>query len=324
MSKNYYEILGVSRDANETDIKKAYRKLSKQYHPDLNPDNKEAEDKFKEIAEAYEILSNPQKKQNYDQYGDPNGNPFGYDNMFTRQARPIVPRGENVRVNLTLTLEEMFNGTEKKIKYRRKNKCGSCSGEGGKTESCTTCNGSGHVMHEVNTFFGRARQLGLCNNCNGIGRVVVDSCKTCNGSGVEYIEEELDVNIPRGVDENDSFTQRGKGNHARGGTTGDLWIRIIPKPHNKFIRKDLDLHHRLMLDYPTLVLGGKIDFETLDGKLRLTIKKGTEIGESLRIPNKGMIRNGRRGDILLETWLEIPKNLSEEEEKIVESLKNND
>jgi len=340
MSKNYYNILGVDKSVSEGDLKKAYRKLSKKYHPDLNPDNKEAEEKFKDIAEAYDVLSNKEKRQNYDMFGDPNGrqgNPFGgggmnMDDIFSqfgdifgnRRSQVRKPKGRDLRINIKVTLEEIHAGVKKTFKYRHMKKCGSCDGFGGDTEVCNQCNGTGNFSQIVNTPLGRMRQDTACPNCGGQGRIIKKPCGSCGGRGAISKEESLSVDVPQGITDGEIMVSRGGGDYVRNGVPGDLILQIVELPHENFRRSGLDLHHKLKLPFETLILGGSVEVDTIDGRIRMNIKEGTDIGETLRVPKKGLIKNGDTGDMLLETWLDLPKKPSKEYKEVVESLKNID
>jgi|TARA_R110000803_G_scaffold123571_3_gene191487 molecular chaperone DnaJ len=337
MSKNYYDILGVDKTADEKTIKKSYRKLSKKYHPDVNSEEG-AEDKFKDIAEAYDVLSNPEKKENYDNFGDPKGrqgNPFGggfsaedifsqFGNAFGggRKQQRRQPRGRDLRVNIKITLEEVFNGVKKKFKYKKRKKCEPCNGEGGVTETCNQCGGVGVIKQIANTPLGQMMQEITCHNCGGGGKIIKDSCKICNSQGSITTDETLEVDVPKGLNDGEIMVNKGGGDFARSGTNGDLVLQIIVLPHDKFIRSNLDLHYRLKLKYHNLILGGSVEVETIDGKIRMSIKEGTNIGETLRVPGKGLVRDNHKGDLLIETWLDIPKNPSKEYKEWVDKLKN--
>lgn len=340
MVKDYYNILEVNKNSTEEEIKKSYRKLSKKYHPDLNPNNAEAENKFKEIAEAYSILSDKDKKSNYDNYGDPNGRPnsfggmnmedvfsnfFGGGNPFGGNPfggrRNVVVKGSDIRININLSLEDVFTGVNKKIKYKRKSKCNTCSGTGGDQINCTTCNGHGMVNQVQNTNFGRMQTTITCPTCNGEGKKIINPCTICNGSGSSDIEDIYEFNIPRGIMDGEALKVPGKGNHIKNGREGDLLINIVEKPHEKFRRVGLDLHQRIEFTYKDLVLGSSVEIPTINGRIKMNINPGTNIGSLLRVPKKGLIRGGEQGDMIVETWLEIPKNISEEEKNIILSLK---
>jgi molecular chaperone DnaJ len=336
MGKDYYNILEVDKTASERDIKKSYRKLSMKYHPDKNPDNKESEDKFKEIAEAYSIISNKEKRENYDTFGDPNGqpqNPFGdmggMDDIFSqffggdRSGRGGGRRrvkGGDIRVNIHMTLEEMYSGTHKTIKYRRNKKCGTCNGTGGDSNTCGNCKGNGVVNQIQNTPMGRMQTTINCPSCGGSGQVITNPCGGCSANGVITSEEQLSFDIPKGIMDGESLRVTGKGNSIKSGVDGELFINIIEKAHNKFRRSGLDIHQRVNLPYKYLVLGSPIEVDTIDGKIRMTVKSGTQVGSMLRVPQKGFIRDNQKGDMIVEVWLDIPKEVTEEEKKVIETL----
>jgi molecular chaperone DnaJ len=338
MVKDYYNILEVDRSASERDIKKSYRNLSKKYHPDKNPDNKESEDKFKEVAEAYSILSDKEKKSNYDRFGDPSGqpqNPFGdmgmddiFSQFFGGGRNPFGGRGggrqrvkgSDIRVNIKMTLEEMYSGTHKTIKYRRNKKCNTCNGTGGDYNTCGNCKGHGAVNQIQRTPMGRIQTTVSCPNCGGSGQVITNPCGGCSSNGVNTSEEHLSFDIPKGIMDGESLRVPGKGNAIRNGTDGDIFINIIEKVHDKFRRSGLDIHQRVNLPYKDLVLGTPIEVDTIDGKIRMTVKSGTQVGSMLRVPQKGFIRDNQRGDMIVEVWLDIPKEVTEEEKKIIETL----
>ena len=332
MSKDYYKILEVDKNSSEKDIKKSYRRLSKKYHPDLNPDNEEAENKFKEIAEAYTILSDKEKKSNYDNFGDPNGqqNPFGgggMDDIFSqffgsrgRGGGRSVVKGSDIRVNIQMTLEEMYSGEHKKIKYRRNKKCDTCSGTGGDSITCSGCNGQGVVNQIQQTPMGRMQTTVGCPTCGGSGQVITKPCGGCSSNGVMISEEQLSFDIPKGIMDGESLRVTGKGNSIKNGADGSLFINIIEKAHDKFRRSGLDIHQRVNLLYKDLVLGSSIEVSTIDGKILMTVKEGTQVGSMLRVPQKGFIRDGKKGDMIVEVWLDVPKEISEEEKVIIKSL----
>ena len=335
MSKDYYNILGVNKDANESEIKKSYRKLSKKYHPDVNPDNKEAEDKFKEIAEAYSVLSDSEKRSNYDRFGsaDGRGNPFGdMDDIFSqffgggnpfggRQRQSRRRKGNDIRVNIKLSLEDLYSGVNKKIKYRKTNKCSECNNTGGESTKCTTCNGQGVINQVQNTPFGRIQNTVMCSNCQGSGEMLVKPCSSCGGNGTKLGEVEYEFEIPKGLMDGEMLRVSGMGNAIKKGVDGDLIINVVEIPHDKFRRVGNDIHQTINLTYKDLVLGNEnVQIDTMDGKIKIKIKKGTDIGTMLRIPTKGFVRGNEKGDMLLEVWLDIPKEVSKEDEEKINSL----
>ena len=339
MVKDYYTSLEIEKNANDEEIKKAYRKLSKKYHPDLNQSNPKAEEKFKEIAEAYEVLSDKEKKQNYDMYGSPEGrghNPFNggpinmedlFDNFFGgtnpfngRSNHQRKNKGSDIRVNIQLNLYDILTGVEKKIKYKKNESCGGCKGSGGKSTVCTRCKGRGMLNQIQNTPFGRLQSTVHCPVCKGEGHILVNRCTSCGGIGIIKKEEILEFIIPPGIMDGEILALAGKGNAIKNGNNGDLLINIIEIPHPKFRRNGIDIHQRLNLKYKDLVLGAPIELETLDGKIRINIKKGTQVGHILRVPSKGLKRDNRVGDMLVEIWLEIPTEIKNEERSIIDQL----
>ena len=337
MTKDYYSILGVNRDVDEKTLKKAYRKLSKKYHPDINKDNPKAEEKFKDIAEAYDVLSNPQKKQNYDTFGsaEGNSNPFGsgfdvndiFSSFFggTNQnpfggRKNRQQKGNDIRVNVKLTLEEVFSGVYKKIKYKRNKSCKECNSTGGDTSICVTCGGRGMVVGVQSTPFGKIRTNVSCPQCSGSGEIITKPCKSCGTQGVKLTEEIIDFNIPKGIMEGEQLILSGMGNSIKKGISGDLIINILEIPHTIFKRKNIDIHQRINLTIKEIILGTPKEVKTIDGLIRINIKEGTEIGHILRVPGKGLVRNNEKGDMIVEVWVEVPKNLSETEKHKIENL----
>ena len=330
MNKDYYQILGVDRNADESEIKKAYRKLSKEHHPDLNPNNKESEEKFKSIAEAYSVLSDKEKKINYDRFGTADGrtNPFGGMNMddifssFHANMNKRTMKGGDIRINIKLTLEEMYHGTQKKIIYRKLSKCEPCNGKGGETIDCVTCNGIGMVNSIQNTPFGKMQTTMQCPNCSGSGTVITKKCGICLGNGVSQQEVPFEFDLPKGIMDGEMLRVYGMGNSVRNGVEGDLIINVIETPHEKFKRVGLDIHQKINLTYKDLVMGNdSVEIDTIDNKIRFKIHSGTKIGAMLRVPNKGFVRENQNGDMLMEIWLDIPTNIDEEEKDKINSLK---
>lgn len=301
MTKDYYQILGVDKNVDDKTLKKKYRQLSKKYHPDVNPNDPTSEEKFKEVAKAYEVLSDKEKRQNYDMYGSETGggNPFaggGVDmddiiNSFFGNRRGFnrqrVKKGTDIRISIKLTIEDIFNGVDKKIKYKRNENCSACNSTGGKTNTCTNCNGKGHLNHIQNTPFGRVQNTIQCNVCNGRGVIIIDPCKVCNGKAYTSVEEMLEFRIPPGIADGENLILRQKGNSIPNGMNGDLSIHIVEIPHEKFKRSGLDIHQRVYLTYKELVLGSPKEIDTIDGKIRINIKSGTEVGHILRVSKRG-------------------------------------
>jgi molecular chaperone DnaJ len=331
--RDYYEVLEVPKTATAEEIKKAYRKKAIQYHPDKNPGDKEAEEKFKEAAEAYEVLSDPQKRQRYDQFGMAgmqgaggfSGGGMSMEDIFThfgdifqgagfdlgdigemfmggrgsRSRGPRVQRGSDMRVKVRLTLEEIASGCEKKIKVRKLVACKDCNGTGSKdgtTETCPTCKGSGRVVRQQRGIFGMMQVQTDCDTCNGEGRIIKNKCPKCNGEGVIRDEEIITITIPAGVAGGMQLTVPGKGNAApHGGVNGDLLVLIEEEEHKDFVRQDSDLIYNLLLDMPTAVLGGQVQIPTLSGDVKITITPGTQPGKVLRMRGKGLPRIDQYG-----------------------------
>ncbi|MBQ9296317.1 MAG: molecular chaperone DnaJ [Paludibacteraceae bacterium] len=321
--RDYYEVLGVDKNASAEEIKKAYRKKAIQYHPDKNPGDKEAEEKFKEAAEAYEVLSDPQKRQRYDQFGMAgmqgaggfSGGGMSMEDIFShfgdifggagfdlgdlfggggggRNRGTRVRRGSDMRVKVHLTLEEIAAGCEKKIKVRKLVQCKDCNGTGsadGRTETCPTCKGSGRTIRQQRGIFGMMQVQTECETCNGEGTVIKNKCPKCGGQGVVRDEEIITITIPAGVAGGMQLTVPGKGNAAPyGGVNGDLLVLIEEEEHKDFIRQDSDLIYNLLLDMPTAVLGGQVQIPTLTGEAKITITPGTQPGKVLRMRGKGL------------------------------------
>lgn len=359
MKRDYYEILGVSKTSTKEEIKKAYRKTALKYHPDRNPDDKEAEEKFKEAAEAYEVLSDEQKKARYDrfghagmggaagggygggqyqnmddifdQFGDIFGDMFGGGGFRTTStrggARPRGERGSNLRVKLKLTLEEIAEGVTKQIKIKKYNECNTCGGTGAKDASsfqtCGSCNGAGVVRKVTDTFLGRMQTTVTCPTCKGEGRIVKASCGTCKGEGRTYEEETVSIDVPAGVEDGMQLSMRGKGNAGkRGGATGDLIIVIEEKEHEDFTRDGRNVIHDLNISFPEAALGAKLEVPTLTGKVSIKIPEGTQSGKVFRLKGKGMpsINGYGKGDQLVHVSVWTPQKLTKEERKTLEKL----
>ena len=325
--KDYYEVLGVNKSATADEIKAAYRKKAIQYHPDKNPGNKEAEDKFKEAAEAYDVLSTPEKRERYDrfghagvgssaagggygggmtmddifeQFGDLFGGHFGgfgsfggFSGFGGRSGKAATPRGTDLRVKVRLTLKEIAYGTEKKIKVKKYVSCTKCRGSGAEDEksivNCHTCHGAGYVTRVANTILGQMQTQSVCPSCNGQGKSITKKCPECNGEGVVRDEEVIDINIPAGVMEGMQLSVRGKGNAARrGGVNGDLLVVVEEEPDKELIRDENDLIYNLLLSIPQAVLGDTIEVPIVDGRAKVKIEPGTQPGKVLRLRGKGL------------------------------------
>lgn len=355
MSKrDYYEILGVSKNASAEELKKAYRKMAIQFHPDKNPDDKDAEEKFKEAAEAYEVLNNPEKRRRYDQYGHAGmGNQGGgygggmtMDDIFSnfgdifgdffgggggfgrsRSQQQRVPQGSNLRIRVKLTLEEIANGIEKKIKVNKHIHCESCNGSGARSGSkpttCTTCHGSGRVMRVTNTFLGQMQTASTCPHCNGEGTIITDRCTSCNGAGLVKGEEVIAIKIPAGVEQGMQLSMSGKGNAApRGGIPGDLIVLIEEAEHDVFKRDGINLLYEHDISYADAVLGTQVDVPTLDGKARIKIPAGTVPGRMFRLKGKGLpsVNSYGRGDLIVSVNIWVPQSVSKDEKAYLEQM----
>jgi molecular chaperone DnaJ len=339
MKRDYYEILGLQKGASEEDIKKSYRKLAKKYHPDVNKDE-DAEAKFKEINEAYDVLGDVEKRQKYDLFGhnEPSSNPFsGFETFIRRQNA----RGRDVQVNVGLTLEECYTGCEKEVSYNVLKMCGGCSGNGSKDgnsiHTCTTCGGSGQHIKVV-TRGGHIMQMAsTCQSCGGAGRVIVEKCNQCSGSGMEVETETANIVFPRGVQHGNAVSGQGRGHYSRvrGAERGDVIFVVVEIPHETFKRDGMDLTYKCKVSYADLVLGAKVEIPALMGNnVRFSIPPGTQINKIFRLKAKGMpILNLHPnikpvegyeeafGSLNVEISLEIPTNCSEEEKAIIEKLR---
>ncbi|MBW4889699.1 molecular chaperone DnaJ [Mucilaginibacter sp. HMF5004] len=362
MSKrDYYDVLGVAKGSSADEIKKGYRKMAIKYHPDKNPDDKAAEESFKEAAEAYEVLSNPEKRQRYDQFGhaanassasgggyggggmDMNdifsqfGDIFGGGSPFEgffggggqqRGGRRVV-KGTNLRIKVRLSLEEIANGAEKKIKVNKQVLCGTCDGTGAKDKSsfqtCKTCGGQGAVRRVTNTILGQMQTTSTCPTCNGEGTQITSKCNTCHGDGVVRGEETISINIPAGVSEGMQLSMSGKGNAApRGGVPGDLIILIEEIPHETLKRDGNNVIYDLHISFIDAALGTSIEIPTIDGKAKIKIDPGTQGGRILRLKGKGVpeVNSYHRGDQLIHINVWTPKALSKDERELLEKLQN--
>lgn len=345
MSKDYYKILGVEKGASEDEIKKAYRKMAMQYHPDKNPDNPEAEAKFKEAAEAYDTLSSPDKKANYDRYGSngPGGSynggfgGFNMDDIFSNfgdifgnafnqrhGAQRPQSKGSNLRIKVSLTIDEILKGANKKIKYKRQEKCNTCDGKGGNdVRNCLPCSGSGHRTVVQNTPFGQIRQTATCPDCGGSGQQVHDKCKDCRGDGTILTEQTLDVNIPAGVSNGMQMNMSGYGNHIRNGVPGDLHVMVEEIRDNSFVREGNNIVVEKTISVLDAIMGANLKVNTPHGEIPITIEPGTEHGKVLRISGRGIpdIQLGM-GDLYIKVSIKIPKKIELDEQHILEKLKN--
>lgn len=356
--RDYYEVLGVSKSATKDELKKSYRKLAIQYHPDKNPGDKEAEEKFKEAAEAYEVLSDDDKRRKYDQFGhaglggaggggfsgfgdindifehfgDIFGGAFGggFGGGFGsrgRGGRQAVRKGSNLRVRVQLNLQEIVQGVEKKIKLKKKVTCTTCNGSGAANPSavqtCTTCNGSGYVVQVVNSILGRMQQQSACPTCGGEGKTITQKCTSCYGEGIVDGEETVSIKIPAGVGEGMQMNVAGKGNAPRrGGVSGDLIVVIAEESHPELQRDGNDLIYELPISFPHAVLGATVEVPTVEGNVKIKIDEGTQPGKVLRLRGKGIpdVNGYGRGDLLVQIQVFVPKSITKEERKTLEKL----
>lgn len=355
MKRDYYEVLGVAKDASEDEIKKAYRKIAIKYHPDRNPGNKEAEEKFKEAAEAYDVLHDQQKRRQYDQFGfdGPAGGGFGgfsggmdMDDIFSMfgdifggrasgfggfggrgQCRAPQYRGSDLRLKVSLTLAEIATGVTKKFKVRKDVPCSHCHGSGAEagsgSETCPTCHGSGVVTHTTQSLFGMMQTQSVCPNCHGEGTVIKNKCHHCGGTGVEKGEEVVEIKIPAGVAEGMVVNVPGKGNAGpHNGVSGDIQVLIEEEENKTFVRDGNDVVYNLLLDFPTAALGGEVEIPTIDGsKVKMRIDNGTQPGKSLRLRGKGLPAvqgyGNSRGDLVVNISVYVPKTLSRDEREAI-------
>ncbi len=361
--RDYYEVLGVSKSATPEELKKAYRKMAIKYHPDKNPGDKEAEEKFKEAAEAYDVLSDPDKRAKYDQFGHNMGQQgfggaggFGgfsgfsggmsMEDIFSafgdifgghmddggfgstgRRARPRQRRGDDLRITIKMTLEDIAKGADKTLKLKSYVQDPHCHGTGAKDgtsfTTCPKCHGTGTVMRTQQTMFGITQSATICHECNGEGKIINEKCHFCNGTGVEQKEQTISFHIPAGVTDGMTLTVKGKGNApVHGGVNGDLLVVIDEITPPKLMRDGNDVVYNLMLDFPTAALGGSVEVPTIGGQARLKIPAGTQPGKILRLRGKGLPEmNGyNTGDELINVMVYVPENLSDEEKTKIEAL----
>lgn len=352
--RDYYEVLEITRSATVEEIKKAYKKKAIQYHPDKNPGDPTAEEKFKEAAEAYEVLSDEQKKAKYDRYGHDapggfgghSGGGFSMDDIFSQFGDIFgggfggfggfgggggrrVNRGSDLRVKVKLSLKEIATGVEKKIKVKKYISCQHCKGTGAENgtayTTCSTCNGSGTQTRVVDTMLGRMQTQTTCSACNGEGKTITKKCPHCSGEGIIRDEEVITLNIPAGVAEGMQLSMNGKGNAPRhGGVNGDLLILVEEEPHPELFRDDNDVVYNLLLSVTTAAIGGSVEVPTIDGKAKVKIEPGTQPGKVLRLKNKGLpsVHRYGTGDLLINISVYIPEKLSDTEKQTLSGLEN--
>ena len=359
MARDYYEILGVAKGADKTEIKKAYRKVAMKYHPDRNPDNKEAEEKFKEAAEAYEVLSDENKKARYDRYGHAgvggnSGSGFGgggmnmedifsqfgdifgdggspFESFFGGRAsrgRSAGQKGSNIRIKMALSLEEIQKGVTKKVKINKQESCTTCNGSGAKdstsVKTCSTCDGGGYVRQIKNTFLGQMQTTTACPSCNGSGQQITATCGKCKGEGRQLNKSEVEIEIPAGVQEGMQLSLRGKGNAGKlGGQTGDLLIVVEEKVHDSFTRDGQNIVYDLFLNFADAALGTKVEVPTLDGKVKIKVPAGTPAGKIFRLKGKGLpsVQSYGTGDQLINVNIWTPKTLNKDEKLMMEKMR---
>ncbi len=358
--RDYYEVLGVSKTATDEELKKAYRKLALKYHPDRNPNDKDAEEKFKEAAEAYEVLSNKDKRAKYDQFGHSgvDGQGFGFsgggmnmDDIFSmfgdifggrggfggfgfgseRSRGTRVNKGSSLRIKVKLTLEDIEKGVEKKIKVNKFVKCKECGGSGAKkgseTTTCTQCHGSGYITQVQRTILGNMQTQSVCPTCSGEGKIIKDKCSACHGEGVVKAEEVLTINIPAGVSDGMQISFPGLGNAgARNGVNGDLIVSVEELPHEHFEREGNNLYHQTYITVSEAVLGTSLEVPTLGAQAKFKIEQGMPSGKVYRLRGKGLpdVNGYGRGDLLVRVDVWIPKSVTKEEKKMLETLQNSD
>ena len=362
--RDYYEVLGVSKNASEDEIKKAYRKIAIKYHPDRNPDDKEAEEKFKEAAEAYDVLHDPQKRQQYDQFGfdGPNmggfggfggGGGFSMDDIFSMfgdvfggrgggfggfggggRRQPAQYRGADLRLKVRLTLKEIATGVTKKFKVRKDVPCEHCHGtgaEGGSgSETCPNCHGSGMEIRTQQSIFGMMQTQTTCHVCDGEGTIIRNKCHHCHGEGIVKGEEVIEIKIPAGVAEGMVVNVPGKGNAGKhNGVNGDIQVFIEEEADETFIRDGNNLLYNLLLDFPTATLGGTVDIPTIEGgNVKIKIEPGTQPGKTLRLRDKGLMPvqgyGNEKGDLIVNISVYIPKTLSRDEKEAIERFRDSD
>lgn len=352
--KDYYEALGISKDASPDDIKKAYRKVAKKYHPDLNPDDKEAEVKFKEVSEAYAVLSDAEKRAQYDQFGHDaftNGGAGGFSSadfggfggfgdIFETifgggfgggfsggRSRRGPVKGANLEVSVVLNFEEAAFGVERELNINKYVNCDTCEGTGSKSKNrktCTTCNGSGQVQTLQNTAFGQFSSVKTCDTCRGEGVIIDDPCSVCSGAGKKRKNVKLSVKIPAGIDDGQTISISGQGEPgSKGGPSGDLYVTVKIRRHDFFKREGFNVYCEVPISFAQAALGDEVEVQTLDGKIRYKIPEGTQTGTSFRVKGKGVpyLRGSGRGDQYIKVKVLVPTKLNQKQK---EALKNYD
>ena len=351
MAKDYYKILGVSKDASQDDIKKAYRKLARQYHPDLHPGDQTAAEKFKEINEANEVLSDEKKRKNYDTFGDPNGNMGGFgqgaggfsgfggfEDIFgdlfgggfggSRQRAQTKTKGEDVTLELTLSFLDAAKGCRREVVYTRNEPCSSCKATGAKDgtayKTCDKCGGTGQVQYTTSNGFFRSVSVRPCTECNGTGKKILEACKQCNGRGYVKTNTKVVLDIPAGADNGSYIRKVGFGEASKnGGPAGDLIVVMKVEPSKIFTRKNFDLYVELPISFKTAALGGKVKIPLIDETMEYTIPEGTQNGKVFYVRGKGIKSRRGTGDLYIVVSVEVPTRLSKVQKKLLEELDEN-
>ncbi|MBR5899835.1 MAG: molecular chaperone DnaJ [Clostridia bacterium] len=347
MAKNYYETLGVSKNATQDEIKSAYRKLVKQYHPDLHPGDEACAEKFKEINEAHEVLSDEKKRKNYDTFGDANGNPGfggfgggaggfgGFEDIFSdffggfgggRRSANVKTKGDDITLEVTLSFLDAAKGCKREITYTRNEPCRSCNGTGAKGgtayQTCSRCNGTGQVQYTTGNGFFRQVSVRPCEECNGTGKKIIDACSDCKGKGYVKTTTKLEINIPAGADTGSYIRKAGFGEASRnGGPAGDLIIVMKVEPSKIFKRKNFDLYVELPIDFYTATLGGKVKVPLIDETMDYTIPEGTQSGKIFFVRGKGIKSSRGKGDLYIVVTVEVPTKISRAGRHALEQFK---
>ncbi|MFZ5973805.1 MAG: molecular chaperone DnaJ [Bacillota bacterium] len=347
--QDYYEVLGVRRDASEAEIKKAFRQKAKECHPDINPGDEVAEHRFKEVNEAYEVLSDSQKRRQYDQFGhaafDGTGGAGGFsgfggfEDVFesffggsifgsrSGRQRNGPMRGRDIRYDLTIEFKEAAFGVKHDLEFQRTEKCVECDGSGAKKGSdvvtCVVCNGTGQVQTTQNTVFGRFVSVDECQSCNGTGKIIKEKCKKCNGSGIVRKKRIISINVPAGIDDGQVLSLSGEGEAgAKGGPPGDLRVVVHVKPHKLFKRREYDLFYEMPISFARAAMGGEIEVETLDEKVRYKIPEGTQPATTFRLKGKGIkhLNHNSYGDLYVQVNVQVPQKLTPEQKQALEQF----
>ncbi len=348
--RDYYEILGIERSASADEIKKAYRKLAKKYHPDMNPGDKEAEERFKEVNEANDVLSDPQKRENYDRFGSAEGpqgfggggSGFGggfggfdmgdiFESFFSggggARRRNGPERGDDIAVKVMISFEEAVFGCKKEVSFNRYEKCSNCNGSGAEKgshpETCSKCGGTGQIHVQQRSLLGTIQTTRPCDACGGSGRIIKNPCSVCHGDGVERKAKKLEVTIPAGIDDGQRVLVKGQGNGGkRGGSSGDLYVQVGVRPHPVFERQGYDLFCEVPITFAEATLGAQITVPTLEGEYKYTIAEGTQSGATFTLKNKGvqMINSRSRGDLVVQVILEVPKRLTNKQKELLQEF----